>query len=88
MLNVMTINLTLTLNDEQAAALYKRALASDPPLTEQTYLLRSLNAEIASYVEADFQSAAQRLIEAAKTLPFEERAALIAEVEQKIQAIT
>lgn len=87
MLNAMTINLTLTLNDEQAAALSKRALASDPPLTEQAYLLRSLNAEIDSYVEADFQSAAQRLIEAAKTLPFEERAALIAEVEQKIQAI-
>jgi hypothetical protein len=87
MLNAMTINLTLTLNDEQAAALSKRALASDPPLTEQAYLMRSLNAEIASYVEADFQSAAQRLIEAAKTLPFEERAALIAEVEQKIQAI-
>ena len=87
MLNAMTINLTLTLNNEQAAALSKRAFASDPPLTEQAYLLRSLNAEIASYVEADFQSAAQRLIEAAKTLPFQERVALIQEVEQKIQAI-
>lgn len=87
MLNAMTINLTLILNDEQAAALSKRALATDPPLTDQAYLMRSLNAEIASYVEADFQYAAQRLIEAAKTLPFEERAALIAEVEQKIQAI-
>lgn len=87
MLNAMTINLTLTLNNEQSAALSKRALASDPPLTDQAYLMRSLNAEIDSYVEADFQSAAQRLIEAAKTLPFEERVALIAEVEQKIQAI-
>lgn len=83
----MTINLNLNLNAEQAATLSKRALANDPPLTEQAYLLRSLNAEIASYVEADFQSAAQRLIEAAKTLPFEERVALIAEVEQKIQSI-
>jgi len=88
MLNAMTINLTLLLNNEQAAALSKRALASDPPLTDQAYLMRSLNAEIDSYVEADFQSAAQRLIEATKTLPFEERVALIQEVEQKIQAIT
>lgn len=87
MLNAMTINLTLILNNEQAAALSKRALASDPPLTDQAYLMRSLNAEIDSYVEADFQSAAQRLIEATKTLPFEERVALIQEVEQKIQAI-
>ena len=87
MLNAMTINLTLILNDEQAAALSKRALANEPPLTEQAYLLRSFNAEIASYVEADFQSAAQRLIEAAKTLPFEERTALISEVEHKIQSI-
>lgn len=83
----MTINLILNLNAEQSASITKRALASDPPLTDQAYLLRSLNAEIDSYVEADFQSAAQRLIEAAKTLPFEERVALIAEVEQKIQAI-
>lgn len=80
----MTIGLTLTLNDEQAAALSKRALANEPPLTEQAYLLRSLNAEIDSYVEADFNAASSRLVFAAKALPYNERVNLIANIEQAI----
>jgi hypothetical protein len=82
----MNISLTLELNAEQAAALQKRADEVRPdPLTVGDYLLRSLNAEIASYTEADFNAAALRLVSAAKDLPFEQRMAIIAQVEQAIQ---
>ena len=75
----MTLNLSLTLNVEQEAALQKRA--DEAELTPEAYLLRSLNAEIASYVEADFNAASQRLILASKSLPYEQRLAIIAQVE-------
>ena len=75
----MTLNLSLTLNVEQEAALQKRA--DEAELTPESYLLRSLNAEIASYVEADFNAASQRLILASKSLPYEQRLAIIAQVE-------
>ncbi len=82
----MTITLTLELNAEQAASLQKRADEVKPdPLTVEAYLLRSLNAEIASYTDADFNAAALRLVSAAKDLPFEQRMAIIAQVEQAIQ---
>jgi hypothetical protein len=78
----MTLNLSLTLNVEQEAALQKRA--DEAELTLQSYLLRSLNAEIASYVEADFNAASQRLILASKSLPYEQRLAIIAQVENAL----
>ena len=78
----MTLNLSLTLNVEQEAALQKRA--DEAELTPESYLLRSLNAEIASYVEADFNAASQRLILASKSLPYEQRLAIIAQVENAI----
>ena len=82
----MTITLTLELNSEQADSLQKRADEVMPdPLTVESYLLRSLNAEIASYTDADFNAAALRLVSAAKGLPFEQRMAIIAQVEQAIQ---
>jgi len=82
----MNISLTLELNAEQAAALQKRADEVRPdPLTVEAYLLRSLNAEITSYTDADFNAAALRLVSAAKDLPFEQRMAIIAQVEQAIQ---
>lgn len=83
----MTINLTLELNAEQAASLQKRADEVTPDaLTPEAYLIRSLEAEIASYVEADFNAAVERLRAGAKSLPFEQRVALIEQVEQAIQA--
>ena len=78
----MTLNLSLTLNVEQEAALQKRA--DEAELTPESYLLRSLNAEIASYVEADFNAASQRLILASKSLPYEQRLAIIAQVENAL----
>lgn len=78
----MTINLSITLNAEQEAALQKRA--DEAELTPEAYLLRSLNAEISSYTDADFNAASQRLILASKSLPYEQRLAIIAQVENAI----
>ena len=78
----MTINLSITLNVEQEAALQKRA--DEAELTPDAYLLRSLNAEISSYTDADFNAAALRLVDAAKGLPFEQRMTIIAQVEQAL----
>lgn len=78
----MTLNLSLTLSVEQEAALQKRA--DEAELAPESYLLRSLNAEIASYVEADFNAASQRLILASKSLPYEQRLAIIAQVENAL----
>lgn len=80
----MNINLTLSLNAEQSASLTKRAQSNESPLTEQEYLMRSLSAEISSYVEADFNEASSRLVAAAKSLPYEERINLIQTIEQTI----
>ena len=87
----MTLNLSLTLNVEQVAALQRRVdeanlqkLPEASDLTPEAYLLRSLNAEIASYVEADFNAASQRLILASKSLPYEQRLAIIAQVENAL----
>lgn len=80
----MNLTITLNLNAEQSSSLTKRAQINEPPLTEQDYLLRSLNAEIASYVEADFNAASSRLVAAAKFLPYEERVNLIETIEQTI----
>lgn len=46
--------------------------------------MRSLNSEIASYVELDFDTVAQRLVDATKSLPYEQRTALMAQVEAAI----
>ena len=83
----MTIDLSLNLDAEQYASLQKRADEVQPEaLTPQAYLMRSLMAEIQSYVEADFNSAVERLRAGAKSLPFEQRMALIQQVEQAITA--
>jgi hypothetical protein len=80
-----TISITLDLDAEQTASLQKRADDVQPsPLTLEQYLIRSLNAEIASYVELDFNTAAQRLVDATKSLPYEQRTALMTQVEAAI----
>lgn len=78
----MQIDLSLSLNNEQTASLQKRA--DEVELTPTAYLLRSLNAEIASYVEADFNAAAQRRIEAAKGLPLDQRLAILEQIDQAL----
>lgn len=81
----MTIDLSLNLDAEQSASLQKRADEVQPEaLTPQSYLMRSLMAEIQSYVEADFNAAAQRRIEAAKGLPLPDRLAILESIDQAI----
>lgn len=80
----MEITISLTLDQEQAASLQARCDACDPVLTPEAYLTRSLNAEISSYVEADFNAAAQRRIEAAKGLPLPDRLAILESIDQAI----
>lgn len=84
------MTLTLNLDAEQSASLQARvdelnATANpETPFTQETYLLRSLAAEIASYVAFDFQSAVNRIATAAKALPFEQRLSLITQIESQI----
>lgn len=80
----MELTISLTLDPEQAASLQSRCAECDPVLTPEAYLKRSLNAEIASYVEADFNAAAQRRIEAAKGLPLPDRLAILESIDQAI----
>lgn len=80
---MINFELTLEYDAETVSAIESRR----GELTQIDFLKKIIDAECARFVETDFNAASQRLIEAAKTLPFEERAALIAEVEQKIQAI-
>lgn len=80
----MELIISLTLDPEQAASLQSRCAERDPVSTPEAYLTRSLNAEIASYVEADFNAAAQRRIEAAKGLPLPDRLAILESIDQAI----
>lgn len=84
------MTLTLNLDAEQTASLQARvdelntSAKPETLYTPETYLLRSLTAEIASYVAADFQAAVSRIATAAKTLPFDQRLALITQIESQI----
>ena len=77
------MNLTLDLNPEQLAAIEARS--TDAGKTPEEFLTDTIMSLIASYTDADFSAAANRLVSAAKDLPFEQRMAIIAQVEQAIQ---
>lgn len=84
------MTLTLNLDAEQTASLQARVdelnttAKPETPYTPEAYLLRSLTAEIASYVTADFQAAVNRIATAAKSMPFEQRLSLITQIESQI----
>lgn len=84
------MNLTINLDAEQSASLQARVdelnatAKPETPFTQETYLLRSLSAEVASYVATDFQVAVNRIAAAAKALPFEQRITLITQIESQI----
>lgn len=75
-----TISLTLQYDDETIAAIEKRRM-NDPI---DVFLKGLVDAECARYVETDFNAAVERLRVGAKSLPFEQRVALIEQVEQAI----
>jgi hypothetical protein len=77
------MNLTLDLNPEQLAAIEARSTVAEK--TPEEFLTDTIMSLIASYTDADFNASAFRLVNAAKDLPFEQRMAIIAQVEQAIQ---
>jgi hypothetical protein len=80
---------TSSLNTEQLAALQARTsshnAASGGSLTAQEYLDRCSLAIVDAWVAADFQAAVARLGQAAASLTYEQRLALIAQVEAQLQ---
>ena len=78
----MTLNPTINLSAEQQAALQKRA--DESSLTLEEYLAQIVTEQATVFVEADFYAASQRLILASKSLPYEQRLAIIAQVENAL----
>lgn len=82
--------LDLTLNEEQTAALQSRVdsyNATEPAeeqLTAEQYLTRIPMAQIDQWVATDFAAAVKRLGDAAASLSYADRLALIAQVEAQI----
>jgi hypothetical protein len=84
------MTLSLTLDAEQTAAL-DDMLADfnrhrDEPLTAKAYLETVLAGCINDRVRVNFETAAQSLVAAAKSAPYEQRLALIALVQSQLTA--
>jgi len=80
----MTITTSITLDAEQQAALEDLRSEYDPAATNGEYLAEVLRGAIQGRVEANYRASVERLGEAAKTLPYEQRVALIQQVESQI----
>jgi len=78
----MTLNPAINLSAEQQAALQKRA--DEASLTLEEYLAQVVIEQATVFVESDFYAASQRLILASKNLPYEQRLAIIAQVENAL----
>jgi hypothetical protein len=82
------MQIDLLLNQEQLDAIGRRVAgynaASGQTLTSETFLARSIMADINGYVTEDFSAAVARLGQGAATLPYEARLALIAQVESQL----
>ncbi len=84
------MNLSITLNTEQAAAL-DDLLAShnaglDAPVSAEAYLQTVLLGIIDDKVSQRFEATAASLVNASRQLPYESRIALIAQVQAAIEA--
>jgi hypothetical protein len=84
------MNLSITLNTEQAAAL-DDLLAShnaglDAPVSAEAYLQTVLLGIIDDKVSQRFEATAAHLVNASRQLPYESRIALIAQVQAAIEA--
>jgi hypothetical protein len=84
------MNLSITLNTEQAAAL-DDLLAShnagvDAPVSAEAYLQTVLLGIIDDKVSQRFEATAANLVNASRQLPYESRIALIAQVQAAIEA--
>jgi hypothetical protein len=84
------MNLSITLNTEQAAAL-DDLLAShnaglDAPVSAEAYLQTVLLGIIDDKVSQRFEATAANLVNASRQLPYESRIALIAQVQAALEA--
>lgn len=75
-----TFQLPLEYDAETVAAIESRR----GELTQTEFLKQIIDSECARFVEADFYAASQRLILASKSLPYEQRLAIIAQVENAL----
>ncbi len=85
------MNITLTLDAEQTAALATRVTGWKTrngfnEATTEDYLAALLMTEIGNYVAADFTAATQRIAELAAAKPYAERVALISNLTQQLSA--
>jgi hypothetical protein len=78
-----------SLDAEQLASLQARTnshnAAVSGSLTPQEYLDRVTVAQVNAWVEADYQAALNRIGTAARDMPFENRVALIQQIESQLQ---
>ena len=74
------MNISITLDEEQTDALESLRLAYDETLTAEEYLLTVLMGVINSEVNRKFEVAAAGLVADAKSLPYQTRLGLIAQV--------
>jgi hypothetical protein len=84
------MNISITLNTEQTAAL-DELLAShnaglEAPISAEAYLQTVLLGIINDKVERQFEATANNLVKASKQLPYESRIALIAQVQAAIES--
>ena len=82
------MNITITLNAEQQGALDDLVAAynanRDEPVTATAYLQTVLLDIVDNRVRRNYDDAVERLKAAAKTLPYEQRNSLIAQVESAV----
>jgi len=82
------MNITITLDTEQTGALddlladYNKK--RDEPVTAEVYLVTVLTGLINDKVKRNFETTAGALVAAAKSLPYEARLQLIADVQAKL----
>lgn len=73
------MTITFNFNTEQLDAIDARLTEELP--TREDLLMRLVNAEVERYVAADYDAAVVRVSQAVRSMPYQERLALIAQIE-------
>jgi hypothetical protein len=81
----MQLIVTIELDAEYQAALNDLIADYREPILPQAYLAEVLRGAIRGRVEANYQAALNRIGAAARAMPFENRVALIQQIESQIQ---
>ncbi len=84
------MNITLTLTDEQADALNakvaeRNALKPETPYTAESHLMECVMGLVNGYTSEAYNAAVKRLGDGAAKLPYEQRKALIEQVESSLK---